>query len=397
MMVAMANASPSQSACDLVAKTIGRLGPAFAERSRRLEESPAGIGENIGELKQHRLLSIGIPQELGGSGLDHAGLCDLVRRLAHHCGATALVTAMHCHQVAILSRLQASHDGPRQLLAEAARHQLMFLSSGGSDWLASSGMAQRTPGGYLINARKSFVSGAEMGDMFMTSAVSGNEVIHFAVPMSDPAISIERTWITMGMRGTGSHDVVMKDLFVPEHQVLGRRPAGQWSMINHLIAQLAFPIIYAAYLGIAEAARDRVLALAGKRAPDEHRLAQMGEIETLLHAARIAHRDMVEAAAEGEPGFASTNRVMMARSLVEREVLAVVSRAMDLAGGGAFYTVNRLEQLFRDAQAARFHPLTSSRQRLLSGALAFGLDPQFIQSGAPRPPIARAEPCPPPA
>ena len=73
------------------------------------------------------------------------------------------------------------------------------LSSGGSDWLQGSGTATRVDGGYRINARKIFASGAPAGDLLMTSAVyqdpqAGPSVLHFAVPMRAEGVKILDTW-----------------------------------------------------------------------------------------------------------------------------------------------------------------------------------------------------------
>ena len=87
-------------------------------------------------------------------------------------------------------------------------------------------------------------------------------------------------------------------MIVPESAVSMRRPAGQWVPMFHLYASIIpLPLVYGVYVGIAEAARDAALASARKRR-DEPGLAHLvGEMENELAAARLAHRDMVEAAA----------------------------------------------------------------------------------------------------
>ena len=88
----------------------------------------------------------------------------------------------------------------------------MLLSSGGSDWIGGSGKAEKVEGGYRITARKVFTSGAPTGDLLMTGAVLETDgeppmVLHFGVPMNSPHVKVLDTWRTLGMRGTGSHDV----------------------------------------------------------------------------------------------------------------------------------------------------------------------------------------------
>ncbi|MFX9314211.1 hypothetical protein ABTO30_18590, partial [Acinetobacter baumannii] len=90
-------------------------------------------------------------------------------------------------------------------------------------------------------------------NVLMTGAVLEDEigarsVLHFGVPMASPEVSIEDTWRTLGMRGTGSNDVMIENLFVPDGSVAFSRTAGQWHPVFQIIGTIAFPLIYAVYL-----------------------------------------------------------------------------------------------------------------------------------------------------
>ena len=82
---------------------------------------------------------------------------------------------------------------------------------------------------------------------------------------------------------------------------------------------------------------------------------------------------MMSAAATDEPGFTTTNRVMIGRTLVARAVLKAANLAMEATGGNSFYRSVGLERIFRDAQAARYHPLQEGLQRGIAGCLALGI------------------------
>lgn len=62
------------------------------------------------------------------------------------------------------------------------------------------------------------------------------------------------TWHTMGMRATGSHDVLIEQVFVPDAAIGVSRPQGKWHPLFHLTVHTALPIIYSVYVGVAEAA-----------------------------------------------------------------------------------------------------------------------------------------------
>jgi acyl-CoA dehydrogenase len=274
-----------------------------------------------------------------------------------------------------LAHQNAPVDG---LLKRIAAERLVLLTSGGADWLQGSGRAAAVEGGFRIDARKAFASGASAADLYSTSAVyedpaAGPVVLHFMVPMTTRGVRVESTWRTLGMRATGSHDVILSDVFVPEAEVALRRPQGKWHPLFHIVSMLALPAICAVYAGIADATRAIAIAQAAKcrTAPGTAHL--IGGIENEVAAARAALADMIAAAGSGTPGFATTNRVLAGRTLVARAVRAAVDLALDAAGGAGFYRGVGLERLFRDAQASRFHPLSEAAQRDLAGRLALGL------------------------
>ena len=156
-----------------------------------------------------------------------------------------------------------------------AGERILLLSSGGSDWIGGSGKAEKVEGGYRISARKVFTSGAPTGDIFMTGAILETEgeppmVLHFGVPMNSPHVKVLDTWRTLGMRGTGSHDVMIDGHVVPEAGVAVKRKAGEWHLIFQIIATIAFPLVYAVYLGVAESARDIAIGLAKRKAASRH-------------------------------------------------------------------------------------------------------------------------------
>ena len=216
------------------------------------------------------------------------------------------------------------------------------------------------------------------GDLFLTQAVCDEPeptVLHFSVPIKAAGVEVMDTWRALGMRGTGSHHVSFKDVLVPDSAISLRRAPGQWTPLFHLYAvTIPLPLIYAVYLGIAEAARDAALALVRNRSADPGLLTVVGEMENELAVARMAHRDMVEAADRcAEPGAEITNRIMIARTLTGRAAIEVVEKAMEAVGGSAFYRAAGLERLFRDVQGARFHRPQERLQLRLSGRIALGL------------------------
>lgn len=358
-----------------IAQVAHGLGQRFAAAGA--EDEDRFVADNFKSLKEAGLVEAGVPEALGGGGATIDDLAEMLRVLAHHCGSTALAFSMHTHQVAIPA-WRFTHQkvaAVEPLLKRVANERIILLSSGGSDWIAGSGKAEKVDGGYRITARKVFTSASPIGDLLMTGAVdeAQNEVLHFGIPMNSPHVKVLDTWRTLGMRGTGSNDVLIDGHVVPDAAIAVKRKAGEWHPLFQIIATIAFPLIYSVYLGVAESARDIAVGLAKKRRPDGRVLALVGEMDTALRAAQLARRSMLDAVARNAPSAETVNEVMIGRQLVGQNAIRAVELAMEAAGGAGFYRAQGLERRFRDIQGARYHPLQSGPQAEYAGAMALGL------------------------
>ena len=140
-------------------------------------------------------------------------------------------------------------------------------------------------------------------------------VLHFGVPMNSPHVKVLDTWRTLGMRGTGSHDVMIEGHVVPDAGVALRRKAGEWHPLFQIITTIAFSLVYGVYLGVAESARDLAID-SPKKQPGRHAIDLAGRMDTELRAAQLAHESMLAAVRRNAPSADSVNEVMIGRQLV---------------------------------------------------------------------------------
>ena len=137
---------------------------------------------------------------------------------------------------------------------------------------------------------------------------SGPTVIHFPVPLDAQGVKILDTWRALGMRGTGSHDIELDGGLRARRGHGGRAPAaGKWHPFMHTVSLVALPVFFAAYLGVAEAARDVALKLAARKKDDPLTAPAVGEMENELLAAQLAHAGMVDLVESEKPGPATTS------------------------------------------------------------------------------------------
>ncbi|HEX7002560.1 MAG TPA: acyl-CoA dehydrogenase family protein [Trueperaceae bacterium] len=357
------------------------LGPVFAERAAAHDKDARFVAENFTDLKKRRFFSFGVPAELGGGGASHSELCGVLRQLARYCGSTALTASMHMHLIAANVWKYRRDQPGEKVLRKVAQEELVLVSTGGRDWLSSSGEMTKAQGGYRVNARKAFSSGCEYGDVLVTSArlegpSRGAQVLHFSLPLSTEGIELQNDWFTLGMRGTGSRTVALDGVFVPDEAVVLARPADVWHPVWAVVAGVALPLIMAVYVGVAEQAAELALSLARhKRASDE--LAYLaGELENELTVARLALDGMISLANDYrfEPTQELASEMLVRKTICTGSVMAVAGKALELAGGVGFFQGVGLERLVRDLHAAQFHPLPAKQQHRFTGRLALGLE-----------------------
>lgn len=331
--------------------------------------------------RDHRLMSMLVPRDLGGGGATHAEAAAVLAELAHGCPATSLALSMHTHLVA--AQVWRHHRAlPAPVLARVAAEQIVLVSTGAVDWIDSSGIATRVDGGFRIRARKSPSSAGPAGDVLVTSArwddgPDGPQVVHVAVSFTADGVGIEPTWDAIGMRASGSDTVVLDDVFVADAAVSLVRPQEVWPPVWNTVIGAALPLIMATYVGLAESAVERALRLAGRRAERPDTAVAVGRMMTTLTTARDAVRAMIDASDDlhfdNDVGLAST--VLARKSVAAQAVIDTVRLAFEAGGGSAYATSSDLGRLLRDGYGALYHPLPPAQQERFTGRVALGLPP----------------------
>jgi len=355
------------------------IGPVLAAHAARHDDERSFVVEGYDALQDAGLLRAAVPVELGGDGAGVAELAALQRELAHHCGATALASAMHQHVVAFTAwRYRRGLPGAEATLRRVAEEGILLVSTGGGDYTHPRGEAVRVEGGFRVTGRKRFASQSSHGTVMSTMFVyqdpeRGRRVLNMALPIHADGVSVADTWDTLGMRGTASDDIVVEDVFVPAERVLADRPYGVVDPPLQVISQIAFPIVSAVYLGVAEAAYAAAVDAAAGRADDATVQRQVGLMRQRILVAGWA-LDGVVAMVGGDPVPAAETflAVMAAKREVVRGAVEVCDLAMEVAGGSAFFRGSVIERCYRDVRAGAFHPLSGEATLVELGRRALG-------------------------
>lgn len=361
---------------ELASKLGGTLSKGTDERDTNNEFVTA----NYTLLREYGFFKMAIPRGLGGGEADYVDICDVIRELARHCGSTALAFAMHTHPVAVnVFKHLRSDENATATLRKIADNDLIIAGTGANDWLASSGEMVKVEGGYRVSAHKHFVSGSPGAQVFVTSANlesdDDREVLHFAIPFNSEGITRHSNWNTLGMRATGSNDVTLDKVFVPEEAIVARRPAGEWHPMWNVVLPTAMPLIMSSYVGLADAATEFAIKAAAKR--PEGMAPVIGEMHNQHTLASIILKDMIRS--NDNHRFTPTDdlasETLVRKTLVATAVMKTVELAAEIVGGAGFFKGHPMERIQRDVKACHFHPLPYRRQYDLSGRVLLGLDP----------------------
>jgi alkylation response protein AidB-like acyl-CoA dehydrogenase len=352
-----------------------KLGETFAERAFKHDLEGSFVSKNYQDLKDHKFFSAAIPKELGGGGLSHSAMCEIIRVLGQYCGSTALCFSMHQHLIAAAVWKYIHQNDDADMLRNVALHELVLISTGARDWLGSNGELKKVKGGYTFTGTKHFASQSAGGDVVVTSGTyqkeNGSwEVLHFSVPMSTNGASVLDNWDVMGMRGTGSQSIEFNAVFVPDSAITLSRPRDEFHPVWHVVLTVAVPLIMSAYVGIAEKAMEIAIEKGKKyHRNQEHIYTLIGRINNALLSTQTEWKAMCSLTNQLDfiPNKQTTLNVLSHKTNVGDSAKKTVEYAMEAIGGQSFYRANVLERLFRDVQASPFHPLPKWEQYAFTG------------------------------
>jgi alkylation response protein AidB-like acyl-CoA dehydrogenase len=350
---------------------------AAAPHAGRHDLEGSFVEEGVDVARDRCYLASPVPAELGGAGATVRDIARAQRVLAGACGSTALACAMHLHvTLAAAWRWRRGETLVEPLLRRVARDRLVITSTGGNDWATPSTVATPVDGGWRVNGRKTFCSISPAADVAATFAVVGQpepgaDVIAFGLPLTNDGVTLVETWDAAGMRGTGSHDLLLEDVFVAEAQVTGRRT---WGELDHLLLVTslhAFPVIYATYLGIAEALVAEVL---GSGRVTESSARSVGLLDFHLRTAAWAlDRVLDELGDDPDATVEHYLTLQQMKRAVTVAVLEIAGIAAEVAGGGCYARRGSIDRMIRDLRAAIYHPHPPEVTLVTAGRARLGL------------------------
>ncbi|MGI9005141.1 MAG: 3-hydroxy-9,10-secoandrosta-1,3,5(10)-triene-9,17-dione monooxygenase oxygenase subunit [Streptosporangiaceae bacterium] len=379
-----------------VVAAVGELLPGLRERAQETEDARVIPAETIKALAETGFFRLLQPARYGGLEADPLTFYRAVRQIASACGSTgwvASVVGVHPWQVGLFPA-----QAQQEVWGEDPSTRL-------SSSYAPTGKATLAPGGHLLSGRWSFSSGCNHARWVLLGGIvtgdSGAPVDFrtFLLPASDYVI--DDVWDTVGLRGTGSNDIVVDEVFVPEHRSLSfadittcvcpgqavnpaplyRIPFG--SVFSYAITTPVIGMASGAYDAHVAYQRTRVsAAYAGhKVADDPFAQARIAEAAAEIDAAWLAlERNMTEliSHARADEPIPMPLRLRIRRDQVRGtgRAISAVDLLFENSGGRALRTGTPIQRFWRDAHAGRVHAINDPERALaMFGRGEFGLPP----------------------
>lgn len=325
---------------------------------------------NIKDLKESGYTSLTVPKKYGGMGISLFEMIRLQEKLAEGDGATALSIGWHMGIIMNLGEKQNWQEPVYKKICQEVLDGALINSAATEPKTGSptrGGMpettAEKKGQNWIVNGRKTFTTMSPVLNYFIVSAStkgdkkSGN----FLIPRSAPGLRIEETWDSIALRGTGSHDLVLENVVLPEESFVevfgrGKKTANGWLL--H---------IPACYLGIARAAKNYAIQFAKNYSPNSVNGAiidlpnvkqKIGEMELKIMQAQYFLYGVAQQwdSADDQQKERMGPALGAGKLTVTNLAIEIVDLAMRIVGAKSLSLSNPLQRYYRDVRAGLHNP-----------------------------------------
>ncbi len=372
--------------------------PGFRQNRVRTERDRSARPENVEALRAAGLFRLFTPRRVGGYELSPRTMVDVVSTVAQSCsgtGWTLMVFTGHDWMLGMFplqGQDEVYADGPDQRIAGV---------------LAPMGQAEPVDGGWRVSGRWQFGSGADHAHWFLlgatltTSTPERPRHVHVVVPRSQ--ITIDDTWFTLGLRGSGSKDVLVDGAHVPAHRSVmtgalfgGRTPEAEQHETNLYLLPVTSGLAVlaaAAVLGIARSGYElfvEQVKTSRHKYTGERKAEKVGLQMRAAEAAaeiRVAELHLTDVCAQFEdlmqrgdrPDLDFRRRTKWQLVYAIEQCRRAVERLYAAAGARSVYDAEALQQVYRDINTASHHATVAFDDTAeMYGRVELGLSPGSV-------------------
>lgn len=362
----------------------------FAERAREHDRDASFPFENFRELADAGLLRFPVARELGGGGASISDAVRVIGLVGQADAATALVLTMHYMHHLVVARGSPWPDHLiRKVVPKVGEVALINtlrvepdLGSPSRGGLPAT-TARKTADGWRLSGRKIYSTGSPILSWYSVLAKTDDaepQVGLFLVPAGLPGASIIETWDHLGLRASGSHDVVFEDVLIPADYVIELRKPEDWRKPDIQQATIQAVLLGSIYDGVARAARDWLLGFLKSRVPSSlgaslATLPRAQEIVGSIEAKLAVNARLIRSLAADIDAGAHLDAVdgNVIKLTVTNNAISAVEEALSLTSNHGLSRANPLERLYRDVLCGRVHTPQDDSTRIAAGRRALGI------------------------
>ncbi|MHA1108519.1 MAG: acyl-CoA dehydrogenase family protein, partial [Alphaproteobacteria bacterium] len=323
------------------------------------------------------LMGVAVPEEWGGAGADYISLTTVVENIARGDGAVATIMSTH-NSLGCLPLVRHGTDDQKdrflRMLASGEHIGGFSITEAqsGSNAADVRTRAVESSGGYVLNGVKQLVTSGSDADTVMVFASTDPDagargITCFIVPRGTPGFRVGHIDQKMGIRASGTSELILEDVEIPAANVLGDVGGGYRIALSSLGTSRIG--ISAQAVGLAQAALDAALAYARERESFGKPIIEHQAVAFRLAdmAARIeaARQSTLHAACVADAGRPHHKESSMAKLVAAEMAERVCSDAIQIHGGAGYLTDYPVERLYRDARICQIYEGTGDILRMI--------------------------------
>ncbi|NLE76802.1 MAG: acyl-CoA dehydrogenase [Chloroflexi bacterium] len=340
--------------------------------------------ETVQKAAKLGLMGVPFPQEYGGMGGGEMGYCIMMEELGRVCTSTATVIGAHTGIGAMAIALDGTPEQKEKYLTPLARGEKIAAfaltePNAGSDAAAIKTRAVRDGNKFILNGTKTFITNGPQADILTVMAVTDPSlgarggVTAFIVEKEFPGYRVGSEWEKMGIRGSGTSELIFEDCPVPAENVLGQFGAGFITFMKSL--DIGRASLGAACLGGAQAALDLAMQWAKVREQFGAPIATKQEIHFMIadmYTEIEALRSLIHRTAwlidTGQP---HVKEAAVCKLFGSEVASRCINRTVQICGGLGYSRDYSVERAFRDARIAEIFEGTNEIQRIVIASNLF--------------------------
>ncbi|SPJ15432.1 Acyl-CoA dehydrogenase, short-chain specific [Syntrophobacter sp. SbD2] len=350
----------------------------YVEPCAEITDSEAKFpADTVKKLAEQDWLGIPFPQEYGGAGADYLSYIIVVEELSRACATTGFTLECHTSLACYPLFKFGTEEQKQKYLVPLCKGEMLgsfALTEPGAGTDAGAASTTAVPDGdqWVLNGSKIFISNAPVAGVIivfaMTDKSKGTKGISaFIVPAGSPGLVIGKHLNKMGIRGSLTAEVFLKDCRIPKENILGTE--GQGFKIAMMTLDGGRIGIAAQALGIAQAALDESISYSKERVQFGKPIASLQAIQwmvanmaTEVEASRFL---TYHAAWCYDQGLPYSKEAAMAKLFASETAARQTNRAVQIHGGIGFIKGHKVERLYRDAKITEIYEGTSEVMRMV--------------------------------